>query len=53
MSPLKPSNSTTAGPKTRNIAEEVVDDLNTAFIKMVDVLKEGINKSTKEIYEDK
>lgn len=45
MSALKPSNSTTLGLKNCNIAEALGKDFKTAFINMLEALKDKINKS--------
>ena len=52
ISPLEPSNSTKAGPEDYKIAEAHEKELKTAFMKMIEVLNEEMNKSLKEIYEN-
>ena len=39
MSPLKPNNSTTAGPEHYNITEAQEKDLKIAFMNMIGILK--------------
>ena len=51
MSSLEPISPTTSSPEYSNIAEEG-KDLKTACKKMILVLKEKMNKSHKEIYEN-
>lgn len=50
MSPLEPSNTTIVDSEKYNIAEARGKDFIIAFINMIEVLKEQINKSLKEIY---
>lgn len=50
MSPLEPSNTTIVDSEKCNIAEAKGKDFKIAFINMIEVLKEEINKSLKEIY---
>lgn len=52
MSLLEPSNSTTADPEHSNIAEAQIKDLETAWMNMIELLKEENNKSRKEIQEN-
>lgn len=42
----------TVGPEKCNIAKEQDKDLKTAFMDMLEVLKEDMNKFTNEIYEN-
>lgn len=49
MSPLEPSNTTLVDSEKCNIAEAKGKDLIIAFINMIEVLKEEINKSLKGI----
>ena len=49
MSPLEPSNPTTAGSENSNVAEAQEKDLKTAFTTKIEILKEDINKFPKEI----
>ena len=49
MSPLKFSNTTTASPEYCDIADTQEKDLNLTFMNIIEVLKEEINKSLKEI----
>ena len=51
MSPLEANNSATAGPENCSIAEAQEKGLKTAFMNMIKVLKEEMNKPLKEIYE--
>lgn len=53
MSPLEPSNSTTTGPGKCNIVEAQDKSLKIAFMDMIEVLKEEMKKTLKEIYENK
>ena len=53
MSPPKPRNPTIASPDYFNTAEAQENDLKTNFMKMINVLKEKMNKSFKEIKEKK
>lgn len=53
MSPLEPSNTTIVDSEKCNIAEARGKDFIIAFINMIEVLKEQINKSLKEIYLEK
>lgn len=51
MSPLEPSNNITASPEYSIIAEhETKTLLKTAFMNVIEILKEEINKSSKQIY---
>lgn len=52
MSSTEPRYPTTTGPEYINIAEEQVEILKTKYIKMIEVLKEEINKSLKETHEN-
>ena len=52
MSPLKPGYPTTAGPEYSNTAATQENDLNTNFMKMIEVLKEEMNKPLKESQEN-
>ena len=47
MSPLQPSYLIITGPKYSNLAED--KDFKTVWMKMIEVLKEEMNKSLKEI----
>ena len=51
MSPLKFSNPTTASPEYCDIADTQEKDLNLTFMNIIEVLKEEINKSLREIQE--
>lgn len=50
MSPLEPRNTTTVGPEYCNRDEAQEKDLKIAFMNMIKVLKEEINKFPKEIH---
>jgi hypothetical protein len=52
MSLLEPSYPTTAGSEYSNIAEAQEKDPKTAFMSMIEVFKEEMNKSLKEIQEN-
>ena len=52
MSPPEPSNPATAGPERHKIAETQGKDLKIVFNNMIEVLKEEITKSLKDIYEN-
>lgn len=52
MSPLKSSNPTTSSSEYSNIAEAQEKKLQIAFMNMIEVPKEEVNKSLKEIYEN-
>ena len=52
MSLLEPSYPTTAGTEYSNIAEAQEKDPKTAFMSMIEVFKEEMNKSLKEIQEN-
>lgn len=52
MSWLEPSNPTAVDPEKFNTAEAKDKDSKTAFVNMLEVLKEKINNLLKEIYED-
>jgi hypothetical protein len=52
MSSAEPSNPATLGTKICNVAEAQDRDFKIAFINMIEVLKEDMNKSCKEIYEN-
>lgn len=52
MSLLEPSPPTTASPEYSSIAEAQEKDLKINYIKMIEFIKEEINKSLKEIQED-
>lgn len=49
ISPLQPRNPNRSGPEYRNIPEEQEKDLKAAFIIMIEVLKDEMNKCFKEI----
>lgn len=49
MSPLEPRNFTTVDPLNHNAAEAQDKDLKMAFVTMMEVLKEEMNKSLKGI----
>jgi hypothetical protein len=51
MPPLEPSNSTTIGSENYHITGEQ-EDLKTVFIKTIEILKEEMNKSLKDRYEN-
>jgi hypothetical protein len=52
MAPGEPSNPATAGLEHRDRTEAQGRDLRIVFTKMIEVRKEEINKSLKEIYEN-
>lgn len=49
--PQEPSYPTTGRPEYCNTTEAQEKDLKRNFMKMIDILKEGVNKSLKEIVE--
>ena len=52
MPPLEPSYPTPVGPKYSNIGEAQEKYLKVNYVKMIEVLKEKINKSLKESREN-
>lgn len=53
MSPVEPSNPTTTGPGYSKIAKaQEKKNPKRAFMYMIELLKEEINKSVKEVYEN-
>ena len=52
IQPLKANNPTTADPEFCNIVEAQDKDLEIAFMNIIEVFKEEMNKSFKEIYEN-
>ena len=52
MSPLKPNSTTTVGPEKCSMAEKQDKDFKIAFMNMLKLLREEMNKLIKEIYEN-
>lgn len=52
MHPPKPSNLTIVGPEKCNIAEEQDKDFKITIRKIFNILKENMNKSPNETYEN-
>lgn len=50
MSPSEPSHTTTASPDYPNTAETQGNNSKNNFMKIIEIHKEEINKSLKEIY---
>jgi hypothetical protein len=53
VSPLEPSYPATAGSEYSNIAEAQEKDIKTAFMNMIEVFKDEMNKSPLKIYENR
>lgn len=51
-STVEPSNPMTAAPKYSNIVKGQERFLKTAFMNMIEILNDKMNKSPKEVYEN-
>lgn len=52
MSPLEPNNPTTFTPEKCNVAEAKYEDFKITFMNLMEIFKEEMDKSSKEIYEN-